>query len=279
MPGPRRSVADRLRSIRRQTFAQALLSGACGGAIVAALFIALVDLSPELDARVGEKQPQSQEDASPSGEHQSAAYPTAVLTRFEAIQIQIYHRSLVATCLLVGITAIYVFFSLQQWIAMLTANRLSSESTKRELRAYITVKAGSIFFQRPDVNAPFEARPVIVNAGKTPARNVRTGFKIKVLPFPLPESIGLTAGGLEGGGSIGPGETREAFFVSLDRVLSDEEVSAIQVGGNERLYVYGLVEYTDAFGDNQFTVFCQYIAWDADGNPAGIFTARFNNAT
>jgi hypothetical protein len=169
-----------------------------------------------------------------------------------------------------GVTALAVLATLFfiGWQAWLTRQAIASadNATKTELRAYLAVVVGSAAFQerlepaRRDLK--FEARPLLLNTGRTPASRIRFKARSAILPVPLPDGIDLpvTYDKDPGEGVLGTNQNAQ-MFATLDGFCQDSEVETIKKGEGSALYVWGLVTYDDVFGDTHETLFCQQIYW------------------
>jgi hypothetical protein len=159
------------------------------------------------------------------------------------------------------------------------------DTTKRQLRAYLSVIIGQAIYQeRRDEDKGgdlmFECRPLLVNSGQTPARGIQFKARSAILPSPLPKEIHLPEEPDEGsGGSIlGPNQSAHMFAV-VDGFRADDEVESIKNGVDTKaLYVWGRVTYEDVFGEKHFTRFCQRIYWTRDNQVRGHYIPGRNDA-
>ena len=133
---------------------------------------------------------------------------------------------------------------------MVSTMRRTAET---ELRAYVFVQSSRIDEIKPGVQP--EARVYIHNFGKstrlqpdTPQRRNRVAVSFDKLPPPV------DAEGVESGqnpiGSLGPGATYE-HVVEFPMSVSSQQYAAI-ADRRITVFVYGDVNYTDAFGKSQF---------------------------
>jgi hypothetical protein len=172
-----------------------------------------------------------------------------------------------------GVETLAVLFTLFfiAWQALLMRQSVAGaeDSSKRELRAYLTVVVGEATFQerRPadkGGNLMFGCRPLVVNTGRTPARNIIFKARAAIMPFPLPKETHLpeaTDKSVEGN-VLGPQQQANMFSV-VEGYRSDQESEQIKHGiGDMGLYTWGLVTYEDVFGETHFTRFCQRTYWD-----------------
>jgi hypothetical protein len=153
------------------------------------------------------------------------------------------------------------------------------EFWQRQMRPYLSVRFGSVVLQDRETNYRFEVRMILVNTGHTPAHNVSYNAKADILPSPLAENFMFEIPESPAGsaGVLGP---QQVFIISasVDRMYSDEEIAEISTGSTRRLYMYGAVNYTDAFGVNRYTNFSQRVEWLRGGNFMGFNSRRHNDA-
>lgn len=188
-----------------------------------------------------------------------------------------------------GVTALAVlltlFFIAWQALLMRQSVSASDEVSKRELRAYLTVIIGSGIFQqrRPEAKGgdlKFESRPLIINTGRTPARNITHKARAAIMALPLPKGVNLPDAPDEGVGGNILGPQQNAYMRAVvDGFCADKEVDSVKYGtGNKGLYVWGRVTYDDVFGTSHYTQFCQHIYWDLDGTIRGHYIPGRNDA-
>lgn len=61
--------------------------------------------------------------------------------------------------------------------------------------------------------------------------------------------------------------------------MEESEVEKIKVGAGAALYVWGIVTYSDVFGESHYTKFCQLITWGSKDTIWATYIARFSEAT
>jgi hypothetical protein len=153
-----------------------------------------------------------------------------------------------------------IVYSLQ-FVALVATWWLMMLNGRRQLRAYVTVKSGSLW-EGTTLTPPQPARTNvpgaalwIENGGQTPAYKVRSWINIAVI-FKRDENNGaLNVPRIpeEYSNTLGPGVgfSKSIWF---DRPLAANEITDIAAGARA-IYVYGRVEYRDAFGKKRFTDF------------------------
>lgn len=168
--------------------------------------------------------------------------------------------------MIVGIAQFSVFV-LQLIIFGLQAKRLKEtiekmdETAIRELRAYVSGEVGK------DINSSVvaeltpktAARVVIVNYnhGRTPAYQVEVNAAIDVLPYPLPPNFILPEYIIVAPPSktvIHP-DGHTGYNARSFAPVTDFQMSQI-ARGSHKLYVFGKIDYVDAFSVKRETKFC-----------------------
>lgn len=152
------------------------------------------------------------------------------------------------------------------------------ERTALQMRPYLSVIIGSAAYQERDKNIKFAAHPTLINAGNTPARNVSYAASAAILPVPVPQGfVWPPVSAPEAGADMGPHETRILSAIVPDFV-ADEDVESIKLSRDRALFVWGIVRYTDVFGDEHHTEFSQNLLWLSD-KIMGYYTLGRNRAT
>jgi hypothetical protein len=154
-----------------------------------------------------------------------------------------------------------------------------SETSRAELRAYLSVVIGEATYQEGAKKIRFEARPNIFNNGQTPAYNVRFTATAKIIPESLVPgySFGYPAITPTSQANIGPREYRFLRAVVPDHI-ADTDVQDTMAGITQALWVWGVVNYDDVFGRPHFTEFCQRITWLPDGRIVAIYDTRLGRS-
>jgi len=134
------------------------------------------------------------------------------------------------------------------------ASQQSIASLRQQMRAWLTINIGGGIPQARDKGLKFDARPLILNTGLTPARNVRYLIKAAILPIPLPEDFdhSIETEKKAGGNTIGAHQNAQMLGVVEDYV-PDEQVDGIKIGKGTGLYAWGIVFYEDIFGETHTT--------------------------
>jgi hypothetical protein len=153
------------------------------------------------------------------------------------------------------------------------------ERTAKQMRAYLTVIIGGGVYQERDKNYRFEGKPIVINTGHTPARNVRHRCKAQVLPIPLPSDFAFPLPEKEFGGTMMGPQQNNILGAIVDDFCDDAEVNDIKSANGKGLYVWGTITYEDIFGERQRTEFCQVIRWTPDNKIWGYFIPGHSDAT
>jgi hypothetical protein len=153
------------------------------------------------------------------------------------------------------------------------------ERTAQQMRAYISVLVGRGFYQERGRNIKFEAQPVMLNSGHTPAYRVSYRAKAAILPVPLPDNFTFPRPESADTGAVLGAQQNFIMNAVVDSFCGDAEVETIKGGNGKALYVWGIVTYDDIDGVNRETKFCQCITWLPNGQIHGYHLHRHTNAT
>ena len=153
--------------------------------------------------------------------------------------------------------------------------------TELQSRAYLSIVFIGVVPQNRQTGYRYEPRFGMVNNGHTPAYDVSFRINADVCPVPLPADFPFSLPDAEPARSvsiIGP-QQNKIMSAPLPRTYSGEEEQSIKNGVTQRIYVWGIVTYRDAFQIERSVRFSQSLVWLADGTTAMAFdTARHNEA-
>jgi hypothetical protein len=164
------------------------------------------------------------------------------------------HRIKITDSLLVVLVCLLFLATIGLYCAVRNLVRGSKDTAKRQLRAYLSAAPDSI---RPDFGMKFR----IENHGLTPAYRVAAiSAAVDIFPYPLPanhdfKEISKTD---EPAYVLAPREVMN-MGAGPNRTFSAEEIDHAINGITYRFYMYGTVEYVDAFKDRHVTAFCRSI--------------------
>lgn len=133
---------------------------------------------------------------------------------------------------------------------------VTRDTARKQLRAYIWGNTNHI--EGLKAGSPISVAFQIKNDGETPAHKVSHGGLIDILPYPLPSnhSFPTLSPANSSVSSVHKGQDLKGWAQSK-RVFQQSEINAsMQIGGNYRVYVFGLIKYEDIFNDAQHTKFC-----------------------
>ena len=148
-------------------------------------------------------------------------------------------------------------------------------------RAYLAVQFYGGTYQ--DATHDFSGEVEVVNRGLTPTYKVMARARARIVPFPVPNDFDFALTLEDDSESISfITHSQSKTFrrqVSTSERVPDDEVRAVTLGDGKCLLMYGIVQYADVFGRNQYTWFSHVIRWqypvagttlkDRDGNPVG----------
>ena len=152
-----------------------------------------------------------------------------------------------------GITLLIVtlILSARATNAAVVANKIARESAEQQLRAYVSLDNKSFRISgEARISGPV-VRASVINTGQTPAYDLQHWMGIGFYEVPLARA--LDEGTFTGLMTLGPGGSTDIEITKKDPP-TPEQVAALHAGkGN--FYVWGRIEYRDAFGKSQFVNF------------------------
>jgi hypothetical protein len=80
-----------------------------------------------------------------------------------------------------------------------------------------------------------------------------------------------------GAAVLGP-QQQGTMSAIVEGFCHDHEVNQIKASQGRSLYVWGIVDYEDVFGESHMTKFCQNLTWNHDGSIFGLYTPGQNEA-
>jgi hypothetical protein len=152
-----------------------------------------------------------------------------------------------------------VVAAIVQAIALLMTFRLTALATRRQLRAYVFPETFDLY-DGATINPPQPAHAgepmavlVLKNSGQTPAYKVVSLAQFQIIE-PIHENQLVIAPLIDKfSANLGPG-TSIRNSPRLNRHLSPQEITDINSGA-KGLYLYGRIDYRDAFKKKRFTTF------------------------
>jgi hypothetical protein len=150
---------------------------------------------------------------------------------------------------LVALTVILAFSTIFLWVATRDLVSGAEETARKQLRAYISVVSGDI--QLANGGNAIRAQVGIKNSGQTPAYETFAWATVSVLDADNTEFRMNKSDRPPSGSLMGPGAQT---VVARLAATSLDELAAIHAG-TKRVFVWGRVEYIDAFGTKRWFVF------------------------
>ena len=166
--------------------------------------------------------------------------------------------------------------------AAIRSAAIAEDTAKRQLRAYVNVfKACAVWSK--DAHDAFRPVSIVVytkNSGQTPANKVTSWAASKSSESPPEYFPRLQDESLESVGLQGPGQINH-FTLERPLVLGVESEISRWSSGKESLYVWGEINYTDAFGADRTTKFRLVMPKEGVRQDGGKFTScsQGNEAT
>lgn len=150
----------------------------------------------------------------------------------------------------------------------------AEDTAERQLRAYVGIvlpPADKLHItNRYSVTVPAIVALGIQNSGSTPAYKLIQKSGITIRPYPLPDDTDFTVPSTAPPYpmTLMPGTSDTAGIqITAQRPFTANEIAAITDGRTRRLYIWGTINYEDAFGLPHYTNFCMGIGGNME-NPS-----------
>jgi hypothetical protein len=142
--------------------------------------------------------------------------------------------------------------------------RGADKTAREQLRAYIQASPGNVFNLKS--GARLEARILVNNSGQTPGNEVTrwAGMKISK-PLASDELVKLGRGEREEGSLVAMPQAPHVMIRGLD--APDATLSDQIIRGDQRIYVFGRIEYKDIFEQPRASDFCFVYYGETDDFP------------
>jgi hypothetical protein len=168
-------------------------------------------------------------------------------------------------------------------VAAATTNNASlvQSMMQKQMRAYVAVELGTAIYQ--DEKNRFEAMPMLLNTGYTPARDICFTISAAIIDSGSSADVSFPAGMaiIVNDVSLAPRQPLTFRGIAKNRI-PDGDVAAVMAGSEERLHAWGKVTYKDVFGGSWETNFCVNYTFRKVGSEMRVFGSYFhahNNAT
>jgi hypothetical protein len=164
------------------------------------------------------------------------------------------YRLKITDTLIAGFTALLFWATWLLWRATRRLVSGADDTSRRQLRAYVSGSVFHISSFDVDELAIFKIR--LENVGITPARKVAHHSVVVVAPEPLPDSFEFPpiTTPLSNPANIFPKQGFEGSTVATSIFTSEERTRII--AGTSRIYCVGEIFYETAFGQECHTRFC-----------------------
>ena len=128
------------------------------------------------------------------------------------------------------------------------------DTARRQLRAYLMVQGEGVKYWGDKGGTHVTAKIRVHNNGQTPAKNVSAAHEVKLFDkVPDSDFTGEALGKTETDTTIDPGRTRSFTAASAGAIPQSPAVASAE---GLTVVVYGVVQYTDVFGDRHNSKFC-----------------------
>jgi len=156
-------------------------------------------------------------------------------------------------------TLFIALFTLTLWFATWRLWRSSERHAERELRAYITVVPTGLF--NIDPNLRLVSTITIINGGRTPAHRVEQAAIIRMEQHPLAPSFPFPnlAGIARNSRMVVAPQIPHGGQAIADQDFTQNQIVEIlqaPTQGGRRLYLFGQIDYLDAFDVPRWTRYC-----------------------
>jgi hypothetical protein len=167
------------------------------------------------------------------------------------------------------------------WFATWQLVKGTDRTAERQLRAYVSVEPGDGFRQSIKRKSLFEFRPIIVNNGSTPAKDVTVNSNVGITAPNIPANFdyGLARRPNPLASVTTIGSQRNKFHSAIFfRNVTLAEARAL-LKGHLAFHVYGSVEYTDIFDRKRVSNF-SFLIFVGQRRSTNIWhsTDRHNNS-
>ncbi|KJR98969.1 MAG: hypothetical protein VR65_17990 [Desulfobulbaceae bacterium BRH_c16a] len=181
-----------------------------------------------------------------------------------------------ADIFMVLFTAILALFTIGLWREANRSVKITENTAKRQLRAYIFARLADGEKLFPDEINCLSVPIIIENHGQTPGHQLKISTFVNIYKNPLNET--LDPPNFQNGSQtyLAPGQIIR-MYPTLPRSLKEVEVNAI-TSKEGSFYVWGYLEYIDIFDNKQKTEFRLYstgadftrgeLAYSLEGNTA-----------
>jgi hypothetical protein len=164
--------------------------------------------------------------------------------------------------------SLLVLFTFLLWIATRNLVLGANDASRRELRAYVFGAPKSLTDIDPNKN--IRVTFLFMNGGKTPAYSCVQSGDIIFVDHPLPKNFPFPSlDEPKSKSTIHPNLPFEGTIIAKNKFTRAqlEETLQAPITGGKRIYVFGRIDYVDAFKAKHWTTFCFSFAGHHDVFP------------
>lgn len=156
-------------------------------------------------------------------------------------------------------TTLIALFTLTLWGSTRQLWLAGEIQARRELRAYVAVMPG--WLNNIDPNLRMRGGFWTINGGKTPAHRAEQAAVMRIEQHPLPPNFvfpNLAAIPRVSRNVIAPNIQCVGYIVADQNFTQTQIIEILQgpTQGDRRLYIFGQIDYVDAFEEPRMTQFC-----------------------
>jgi hypothetical protein len=153
--------------------------------------------------------------------------------------------------------SLLVLFTFMLWLATRSLVKGAEESSREELRAYVSANIAGMRDVAPDKNIIISFH--VFNIGKTPAFSVRQSGEIVFADHPLPENFRFQNIPVpKSKATVFPNIPFLGNIIAANKFTQAQIIEGLQgpaIGG-KRFYIFGRIDYIDIFKTKRWTTFC-----------------------
>jgi len=159
---------------------------------------------------------------------------------------------------------------------------IARDTEKRQLRAYVYEVP---VLDKFTAGEKLAVGILIKNGGQTPAYDFSVAINAQISDYPQKESlvgVGLKPAKVlphgEGLGDFVYQEHTMTLLFANAPIVTPEQYQAVLKGISSRLYVWGRIEYSDAFKERHYTNFCSVIGGESTLKGQASYCSNGNDA-
>lgn len=152
-------------------------------------------------------------------------------------------------------TFVVAICTLGTLIVLVFQTHISQNQFINENRSWLCIKSG--VHEELSEGKSLKAEITLINAGKSPARDVRLKYTIglRSQPVPNPMTMGAYLDNEPSVGVVAP-ESEPKFFPGKEGYMLTKQDVALLSQRKIKLYTWGTIDYVDIFDKQRHTEFC-----------------------